>query len=239
MNDNIEHHRRIYILTARMHDGGTATITYNYYKMFKNNGVDVKIVTLEKLPLSAKFNNVEQDLISLDLFDLCKGVMSFRMLKSMIVNTPRIMSFLRNCNGGVIFIHFLPILLGVMSWPFRKKNNKYIFTIHTDVFSYKKKVSVVKRIIFTFFERALQLCDCLVFITPDVTNKYRKMYPKTSKAITIPNVFYGENILSSANYDTRDPTRFILYSGRLSSEKNIDFIIDSYVEYRRMGGGEN
>ena len=63
------------------------------------------------------------------------------------------------------------------------------------------------------------------------------MYPKSSKAITIPNVFYGENILSSASYDTRDPTRFILYSGRLSSEKNIDFIVDSYVEYRRMGGG--
>lgn len=237
MNNNIENHRNIYILTARMHDGGTATITYNYYKMFKNNGVDVKIVTLEKLPVSAKFNNVEQDLISLDLFDLSKGVMSFRMLKSMVFNIPYIISFLKKCNGSVIFIHFLPILLGVIFWPFRKKNNKYIFTVHTDVFSYKKKVSAVKRVIFTFFERALQLCDCLVFITPDVTNKYRKMYPKSSKAITIPNVFYGENILSSASYDTRDPTRFILYSGRLSSEKNIDFIVDSYVEYRRMGGG--
>lgn len=224
----------IYILTARMHDGGTATITHNYYKMFKNNNVNVKVVTLEKLPVSSKFNIEEEDLISLGFFDLSKGVISFSMLRSMAFNIPYIIKFLRKCNGNIIFIHFLPILFGVMSWPFRRKENKYVFTVHTDIFSFKKRISLVKRVIFSFFERALQLCDCLVFITPDVTKKYRDIYPKFSKIMTIPNVYYGENV--QAGDDTSESTRFILYSGRLSSEKNIDFIIDAYVEYRRMGG---
>lgn len=234
MNDMKGKGHDIYIITARMHDGGTATISHNYYKMFKKNNWNVKVVTLEKLPVSAKFNDIADDLISLNLFDLRQGVMSLSMLKSIVFNFISFLSFMRECKGSVIFVHFLPILLGGGSWFFRKKGCKYIFTVHTDIFSFKKKIPAVKKVIFSAFERMLQLCDSLVFITPDVTNKFVNAYPTFQKVITIPNVFYSDKVQPSD--DPLDPTRFILYSGRLSSEKNIGFIIDSYVKYRNIGG---
>lgn len=234
MNVNGGNYREIYIITARMHDGGTATISHNYYKMFKRNNRNVRIVTLEKLPVSAKFNNIEDDMIHLNLFDLSKGVMSFSMLKNIIFNLPYFISFMKQCKGSVIFVHFLPILLGVLSRLFLKKESKYIFTVHTNIFSFKKKLSIIKKVIFFAFERALKLCDCLVFITPDVTSRFINSHPKFSKVVTIPNVFYS-NIIQPSD-DPLDSTRFILYSGRLSPEKNIGFIIDSYVKYRGMGG---
>ncbi|MGL5452236.1 MAG: glycosyltransferase, partial [Aeromonas sp.] len=93
----------------------------------------------------------------------------------------------------------------------------------------------------SIFCRMLFLGEKIVFLTPDVRNKFieKNSWCTPNKVIVIPNAckfnlrdksFMYNNVEN--NIDNVD----ILFSGRLAKGKNILFIIDVYCCYRDLGG---
>lgn len=228
--------KKIFIVTSRLLDGGTATVSFNYYIMLKNRGFNVNLVVLENLPISNKYKIEDGDVVELKLFDGKKSVLSLSNCFNMIKAFRNIAHILRSDNATFIFVHFLPVFVSFPFWFFKKESSYFIHTIHTNIFSFMKGLSSLKKLFFRLFIFCLKCCDKLVFLTPDVADKYKSAFGSSDKVCSIPNFFKPNSQALEREVSQFGFKDFILYSGRLSKEKNLDFLIDSYYSYLQKGG---
>lgn len=239
------------IITAQMYDGGTASISYNYYRMFISLGYEVKLFILDDLPLSKKFKVDDSAIEYLNLLGTSKYNSAFWSVKGIfqfLSNFKKAISLLSKLEGDVVFVHFTPILLGIISKLFYFNKFKYIYTLHTNIFSYSNNLGFIKRNAFNFFMFFFRFADFVIFLTKDVSEKYEELLKKsnfTAKCTVkyISNSYSPLSISVNSNDIDKfrksfnlDESRFLLFSGRLSSEKNVDFIIKSYRRYIDCGG---
>ncbi|MFB2659167.1 glycosyltransferase [Shewanella mangrovisoli] len=233
---------KISLVTSDLYDGGTATATFNYYKMFKGKGFDVKVYVLDTLAVSPKFSSIPSaDIIRLSLLSTNEirttKLWSISNVFRVIKKLPLIVKDLNRIHGKVIFVHFLPILLAQLSFPFKSRCSYHVYTLHTNVFSYRDSInSFLKKIFFNAFLKLLRLGDRIVFLTSDVSTYYSVKYlaGNLNKVYAIPNAFCYDS--TRKIFMDESCSYGIVYSGRLSPEKNVDFIIRSYFIYRQLGG---
>lgn len=241
------------IITAQMYDGGTASVSYNYYRMFISLGYEVKLFILDDLPLSKKFKVDDSAIEYLNLLGTSKYNSAFWSIRGsfqFLSNFKKAVSTLSKLEGDVVFVHFTPILLGIVSKLFYFNKFKYIYTLHTNIFSYSNNLGFIKRNTFKFFMFFFRFADFVIFLTKDVSEKYEELLKKsnfTAKCTVkyIPNSYSPLSISVNLNDINKfrtsfnlDESRFLLFSGRLSSEKNVDFIIKSYRRYIDCGGSK-
>lgn len=232
------------IVTPQLNVGGVAEVSLNYYKMFKRNGIDVKIFVLNGKSGSREtmiaekgdfiFPNIKAD----KFFSISSPIQAVRTLLNVIL----VLRQLSKIKGDFIFVHFVSIFCGqLLTIFYPKMTEKKIFSVHTNIFSYAKKTNGMRKFIFELFCRMLCLGDKIVFLTPDVLGKFTEKYPwcDVNKVTVIPNAckfdLDNENLINEAIKDTPDDVN-ILFSGRLAEGKNILFILDVYFRYRELGG---
>lgn len=232
------------IVTPQLNVGGVAEVSLNYYRMFKLNGIDVKVFVLngksgarEDIVQESEdfiFSNIKTE----KLFSISSPTQIVKTLLNMFL----VINQLSKIKGDFIFVHFVSIFCGqLLSVFFPLLKSRKIFSVHTNIFSYAKRINLMRRIIFEFFCRMLCLGDKIVFLTPDVADKFIKKYSwcDVNKITVIPNACkydldneHSINLLASNNSDNVN----ILFSGRLAKGKNILFIVDVYFRYRELGG---
>ncbi|MCU8055571.1 glycosyltransferase [Shewanella sp. SM34] len=239
------------IITAQMYDGGTASVSYNYYRMFISLGYDVKLFILDDLPLSNKFKVDDSAIQYLNLLGTLKYNSAFWSVKGSLQffsNFKKAILILSKLEGDVIFVHFTPILLGIISKLFHSNKYKYIYTLHTNIFSYSKNLSFIKKNAFNIFMFFFRFADFVIFLTKDVSEKYEELLKDSNFTVKcavryIPNSYsplctsFNSNDIDKFRISYNlDESQFLLFSGRLSYEKNVDFIIKSYRRYIDCGG---
>ncbi|MEZ8412224.1 glycosyltransferase [Vibrio splendidus] len=224
----------IYLVTSHLYSGGTASITESYYKMYKNKGYIVKCIVLDSSKFSGRFDIDQRDLVFFDLnLKRNSGLSNFKRVVSILSNLRRFRLWCAKNDGVYKFIHFEPVLLGLLSL-FGLDNIYKINTIHTNIFQYRIGLKGIKRIGFDFFLWLMKSKDPIVFLTDDVADNYRNLYRSTSsKVYSIPNIV-NVDVCESIKSDKRDVG--IVYCGRLSKEKNAHLIIPIFDEYRKSGG---
>ncbi|MGE6648188.1 glycosyltransferase [Shewanella colwelliana] len=240
--------KSVYIVTPQLFDGGTASVSSNYYKMFKNLGYNVGFYLLDDLPVSDNFNIPRSSINFLGLLSSNSSNGTFWSLKGFfnffrkLKNATNVLSKLE---GDIVFVHFTPILLGMIANLFFKRKFKFIYTVHTNIYSYGKQLGFLKSKVFNFFVYGLRFADELIFLTKDVSDEYMLRLNGYDCSVSfIPNVYdpFNKDLVSIDSLESfrinsgLGHSSFVLYSGRLSYEKNIDFIIRFYKIYRDNGG---
>ena len=222
--------KMVWIVTSDLYDGGTSVVSYNYYKMFKDNGFKARIITLNDLPISSKYSIPCDDIINLNLLNSGKErkskVWSVKGGIRLIFSFYKAARLISRLEGNIIFVHFIPILIAQLLHFFKLRSSNCIYALHTNIFSYRNGLLGLKGVVFDLFIKALTLGDKIVFLTSDVSNKFKDRIndPKfKSKIYTIPNVFKSITLDEST---LNDFSSGIIYSGRLSDEKNVKFIVD-------------
>ncbi|PSU92810.1 hypothetical protein C0W42_01505 [Photobacterium kishitanii] len=159
----------------------------------------------------------------------------FFMIIKNIINLPKaIFSIYKNSNDIILCVHFFPILLGIIC-KFIRIKRKYVFIVHTNVFSYGQQLSGIKKKVFFVFLKLLAKGDCIVFLTKDVALRFSYEY-RCGNVYQIFNIYNRrKKTINKIIKSKKD----ILFVGRLSKEKNIFFIIDVYKKHIDVGGSAN
>ncbi|AXQ99042.1 glycosyltransferase [Pseudoalteromonas piscicida] len=222
--------KKIYIVTSQVYSGGTATVTGNYYRMYKSRGYEVEVVSLDYYS-STHPKILNDDLHCFNLFtSKISGGGLLKKLTSLVCHFFKVCSYLNRKQGIFIYVHFDPIFFGLFN-SLLNRNSKHIFTIHTNVYQYLKNISSIKKFIVKLMLRLISIQGEVVFLTEDVAKIYKEKYNK-SRAINIPNFVNFDDVKSESNVVSNG----ILFCSRISYDKNIEFLVDIYENYRDLGG---
>ncbi|EIE1226040.1 glycosyltransferase [Vibrio vulnificus] len=220
MNDSVT------IVVPKLNQGGTAKASLGHAESIKLFGISVEILVCKgKLPKS-KASAFTDDIRYSHL-----GLGSFFNLPSLIYLA---FKYRKKLNGTLIAMHFDSMIFCLLVKLFGG-NFRLYGHFHTDLEGYTHSLSKLKNLLFKLFLNLLRCYDGLVFLTNEQKNWFQaKKYinPNRTKLFVIPNpVLNVEKKHSCALNKDR-----LLYAGRLSEEKNVAFILDSYKRYIDQGG---
>ncbi|MEZ9042784.1 MULTISPECIES: glycosyltransferase [unclassified Vibrio] len=227
---------KIVILAPSLNTGGISKVINSYYRMFCNNKVECNIVLTDNI-LTDRSENIPLSKITTLGFKTSKYYKKnfFDLFRNILLLPLSVGKLTRRNEKTIICVHFLPIFIGILL-KFFKPSLNCLFVYHTNVFTYSQGKSKLVSFLYEKFIWVSQIGDSVVFLTEDVTNEFNK---KTGlgKAVTIPNCY--ERICCIEKKDYAEHCFNILFAGRLSKEKNIDFILSVFESLKNKYPNEH
>ncbi|NRP09214.1 MULTISPECIES: glycosyltransferase [unclassified Marinobacterium] len=213
----------MYVVLPSINQGGVTKATRLHIECFSK---DVEVLVLSN-------NNIDE--LALKNFEGYNisflGINSFLRIFSLI----SIIKNYRNVlSGDVVAMHFDSILFCLLV-RFFGGEFKIFGYVHTDLESYTSSLSFSKRFFFNIFIYFFRFLDVVVFLTNTQREFFENRYMLGVSGpviMTIPNPFDWNEVFGVR----KKSNNYIVFAGRLSAEKNVDFIINAYCMYLAKGG---
>lgn len=209
--------------------GGTYSASISHIRALKEGGYDVNsFVVFGKDSSDNEHIKLLKSYVSyLNPFSLLSAIIKFR----------------NKTSKNVIAMHFDSIIFCfLMKKIFRLDVNVYAF-IHTNMPAYYSSLMGVKKIIFKRILLLMNGIEGVVFLTEDQVEWFQKnfLYKVDLKVVCIPNPYIpkiNNTTVFGSPIDDKGRHGFV-FLGRLSQEKNVDFIIKAFSIYCCLGGSDN
>lgn len=220
----------ISVIIPHNRGGGTLNASLSHINALKDGGYDVNSFVV--------FNYKRLDSKHISLLH---SYLSYLNPKTFLSAIRR---FGFNSGNTVIAMHFDSILFCyLVKCVFFPRKKVYAF-FHTNIPAYYSSLSGFKKIFFRIFLSFLNCFDGIVFLTKEQAEWFNCKFPKinSEKSVCIPNPYF-KKIKYFLNFDldlnNNEKRSGIVFLGRLSPEKNVDFIVKAFSLYCQLGGGEN